>query len=85
MLLLPPSVAKREPELSELSSLIFLIHLYEDDLPVSCSSCSDVKWRGNIEEEKCYAVKPLLTTSPEATDLLTVTKLRPSSTELMYF
>ena len=37
MLLLPPSVAKREPESSDLSSsdLSNIIDLYEDDLPAS--------------------------------------------------
>ena len=39
MLLLPPSVAKREPESSELSSsdLSNIIDLYEDDLPASAA------------------------------------------------
>ena len=38
MLLLPPSVAKRDPESNELSTELH---------------CWDVKWRGNIEEAKC--------------------------------
>ena len=59
--LFPPSVAKREPESSELSSsdLSNIIDLYEYDLPASAAldtelHCWDVKWRGNIEEAKCY-------------------------------
>ena len=55
-----PSVAKREPESSELSSsdLSNIIDLYEDDLPASAAldtelHCWDVKWRGKIEEAKC--------------------------------
>ena len=55
-----PSVAKREPESSELSSsdLYNIIDLYEDDLPASAAldtelHCWDVKWRGKIEEAKC--------------------------------
>ena len=58
MLVLPPSVAKREPESSELSSsdLSNIIDLYEDDLPALAAElhCWDVKWRGKVEEAKCY-------------------------------
>ena len=50
MLLFPPSVAKREPESSELSSSDILTY-YEDDLPNSAAldtelHCWGVKWRG---------------------------------------
>ena len=58
---MPPSVAKHEPESSELSSsdLSNIIDLHEDDLPASATldtelHCWDVKWRANIEEAKCY-------------------------------
>ena len=52
---MPPSVAKRELSSSDSD----IIDLYEDDLPASAAldtelHCWDVKWRGNIEEAKCY-------------------------------
>ena len=61
MLLLPPSVAKHEPESTKPSSsdLSDKIDLYEDDLPASAAldrelHCWVVKWRRKIEEVKCY-------------------------------